>query len=168
VAQCHGADTGLTAQYRTLAGMASPGGLAEQHRDMIPRRGVDSSLTRALAGVRTLNALVGGAGAGAAGPREPRARRSLTRGGDQPLSEAKFHPRGRPALERGGTSLEGATGPRTRRNLTQGGDQPSSEAKFRAVPPPSNEAEFRPRGAGADRSGGPLGPSGPWAPATGV
>jgi hypothetical protein len=38
VAQCHGADTGLTAQYRTVAGMASPGGLAEQRRDMIPRR----------------------------------------------------------------------------------------------------------------------------------
>jgi hypothetical protein len=42
VAQCHGADTGLTAQCRTLAGMASLGGLAEQRRDMIPRcvRGV--------------------------------------------------------------------------------------------------------------------------------
>jgi hypothetical protein len=42
VAQCHGADTGLTTQCRTMAGMASPGGLAEQRRDMIPRhvRGV--------------------------------------------------------------------------------------------------------------------------------
>jgi hypothetical protein len=29
VAQCRGADTGLTAQCRTVAGMASPGGLAE-------------------------------------------------------------------------------------------------------------------------------------------
>jgi hypothetical protein len=38
VAQCHGADTGLTTQCRTVAGMASPGGLAEQRRDMIPRR----------------------------------------------------------------------------------------------------------------------------------
>jgi hypothetical protein len=37
-AQCHGADTGLTAQCRTVAGMASPGGLAKQRRDMIPRR----------------------------------------------------------------------------------------------------------------------------------
>jgi hypothetical protein len=37
-AQCHGADTGLTAQCRTVVGMASPGGLAEQRRDMIPRR----------------------------------------------------------------------------------------------------------------------------------
>jgi hypothetical protein len=32
VAQCRGADTGLTAQRRTVAGMASPGGLAEQRR----------------------------------------------------------------------------------------------------------------------------------------
>jgi hypothetical protein len=38
VAQCHGADTSLTAQCPTVAGMASPGGLAEQHRDMTPRR----------------------------------------------------------------------------------------------------------------------------------
>jgi hypothetical protein len=38
VAQCHGADAGLTAQCRTVAGMASPRGLAEQRRDMIPRR----------------------------------------------------------------------------------------------------------------------------------
>jgi hypothetical protein len=38
VTQCQGADTGLTAQCRTVVGMASPGGLAEHHRDMIPRR----------------------------------------------------------------------------------------------------------------------------------
>jgi hypothetical protein len=37
-AQCHGADTGLAAQCRTVAGMASPGELAKQRRDMIPRR----------------------------------------------------------------------------------------------------------------------------------
>jgi hypothetical protein len=37
-AQFHGADTGLTAQCRTVAGMASPRGLAEQRRGMIPRR----------------------------------------------------------------------------------------------------------------------------------
>jgi hypothetical protein len=37
-AQCHGDDTGLTAQCRTVAGMASPGGLAEQRRDMILKR----------------------------------------------------------------------------------------------------------------------------------
>jgi hypothetical protein len=38
VAQCHGADTGLTAQCRTVAGLASPGGLAKQRRDMILRQ----------------------------------------------------------------------------------------------------------------------------------
>jgi hypothetical protein len=38
VAQCHGADTGPTAQCRTVAGMASLGGLMEQRRDMIPRQ----------------------------------------------------------------------------------------------------------------------------------
>jgi putative intracellular protease/amidase len=38
VAQCHEADTGLTAQCRTVAGMASPGGLAEQRQDTIPKR----------------------------------------------------------------------------------------------------------------------------------
>jgi hypothetical protein len=37
-AKCNGADTGLTTQCRTVAGMASPGGLAKQRRDMIPRR----------------------------------------------------------------------------------------------------------------------------------
>jgi hypothetical protein len=38
LAQCHGADTDLTAQYHTVAEMASPGGLAEERRGMIPRR----------------------------------------------------------------------------------------------------------------------------------
>jgi hypothetical protein len=44
-------------------------------------------------------------------------------------SEAEPHPRGRPALERGRTSPEGATNPRARRNLTRGGDRPLSEAE---------------------------------------
>jgi hypothetical protein len=35
----------------------------------------------------------------------------------------------RPALERGKTSPEGATGPRGRRDLTRGGVRPSSEAE---------------------------------------
>jgi hypothetical protein len=47
-------DTGLTAQCRTVVGMASPGGLAEQRRGMIPRRGADSFLTWVSAGVRTV------------------------------------------------------------------------------------------------------------------
>jgi hypothetical protein len=37
-AQCHGTDTGLAAQCRKVAGMALPGELAEQRRDMILRR----------------------------------------------------------------------------------------------------------------------------------
>jgi hypothetical protein len=100
-------------------------------------------------------------------------------GGGEPMrssSEAGPHPRGRPALERDGTSPEGASGPRARRNLTQGGDRPSSEAGPRArqrpalerggtspkgatvprarrrftsvVSCPSSEAKFRPRVAG--------------------
>jgi hypothetical protein len=111
VAQCHGVETGLTAQCHTVAGMASPGGLAEQRRDMIPRRcqrhGADSSLTWAPACVRTLNAPVG----------EPQVRRSLTQGGVWPSSEAKPRPRGRPALERGGASPEGAPSPQAMRSF---------------------------------------------------
>jgi hypothetical protein len=53
----------------------------------------------------------------------------FARGGVWPSSEAESHPRGRPALERGGNSPEGASSPRARRNLTRGGDQPSSEAE---------------------------------------
>jgi hypothetical protein len=59
-------------------------------------------------------------------------------------SEAESRPRGRPALERGGVSPEGASSPRVRRS------------SIGTVSYPSSEAEFRPRGAGADRSGGPL------------
>jgi hypothetical protein len=74
------------------------GGLAEQRRDMTPRcvggtTCVDSSSTWAPAGVRALNAPVGGAGTGG------RARESFERGG--------LHPRGRPALERGGPHPRG-------------------------------------------------------------
>jgi hypothetical protein len=64
-------------------------------------------------------------------------------------SEAEPHPRGRPALERGGTSPEGAFSPRARRNLTRGVTSPRARWGFvRAVPCPSSEAEFRPRGPG--------------------
>jgi hypothetical protein len=38
VAQCHGVVAGHAAQRRTVAGMASPGQLAEQCRGVIPRR----------------------------------------------------------------------------------------------------------------------------------
>jgi hypothetical protein len=79
-------------------------------------RGMDSSLTWAPANVTALNTLVGGAGAEAASPRGPRARRNLTRGWWPPL-------------ERGGTSPKGATGPRARRNPARGSAQPPSEAE---------------------------------------
>jgi hypothetical protein len=47
----------------------------------------------------------------------------------RPSSEAEPHPRGRPSLERGETSLEWVPSPRARRNLTRGGAQPSSKAE---------------------------------------
>jgi hypothetical protein len=67
-------------------------------------------------------------------------------------SEAETRSRGRLALERGGALLEGASSPRARSSFVNEG------------PFPSSEAESRPRVAGADCSGGPLGPPGPWAP----
>jgi hypothetical protein len=128
------------------AGMASPGGLAKQRRDMISRR------------VRgtTRGGFVFDPGACKCQDIKYSGWGSRYGGGEpaRASSEAKPHPRGRPALERGGTSPEGASDPRARRNLDS------------MVLCPSSEAEFRPRVAGADCSGGPLGPTGPWAPAT--
>jgi hypothetical protein len=69
VAQCHGADTGLTAQCCTVAGMALPGGggTASGHDSQACQRcGTDSYLTGEPACVRTLKAPVGGAGTGVA------------------------------------------------------------------------------------------------------
>jgi hypothetical protein len=72
VAQCRGADTGLTAQYRTVAGMASPGGLVEQRRGMVPRHARGATWIHlqpwAHANVSALNPPVEGAGMEAAGP----------------------------------------------------------------------------------------------------
>jgi hypothetical protein len=50
-AQCHGADTGLVAQFPIVAGMGCPRESAEQCRGVIPRR-VVARLCR----VRALNA----------------------------------------------------------------------------------------------------------------
>jgi hypothetical protein len=44
-------------------------------------------------------------------------------------SEMKTRSRGRSALDRDGTSLQGVPGPRVRRNLTRGGDRPPSDAE---------------------------------------
>jgi hypothetical protein len=134
VAQCHRADTDLTAQCRTVAGMASPGGLAKRRRDMIHMR-VRGTAWRGFIfdfGVcmcQNINAPVGsGCGSG-----EPM----------RVSSEAGSRSRGCLALERGGVSPEGASSPRARRSFIS------------AVLYPSSETESHPRGAGADRSGGP-------------
>jgi hypothetical protein len=102
VAQCHGVDTGLTAQCRTAAGMASPGGLAEQRRGMIPRHVRGMACVDSSASVRALNAPVGEQ------VRGQKAHEGLERGGPHlrgrpALERGGPHPRGRPALERGGT-----------------------------------------------------------------
>jgi hypothetical protein len=53
------------------------------------------------------------------------------RGGVQPPSEAESRSRGRPTLERDGTSLEGASSPRARWSCTGAAPYPSSGAEFR-------------------------------------
>jgi hypothetical protein len=121
-AQCHGADTGLTAQCHTVAGVASPAGLAKHRRDMIPRwcqrHGEDSSLTRASALCQNIKCSGRRSGCGSG---------ELTRAS----SETESCPRGRPALERGGVSPEGTSSPRARQSLTRGGIHPSSEVESR-------------------------------------
>jgi hypothetical protein len=103
------------------------GGTVLGHDSQV-RRGMDSYLTCAPANVSALNALVGGAG----------------RGPVRPSSEAKPRSRGRSALDRDGTPLEGASSPRARRNPSRGGAQPPSEA------------EPHPRGRPALKRGGVL------------
>jgi hypothetical protein len=112
-AQCRGAYTGLTAQCRTVAGMASPGGLAEQRRDMNPRR--VRGMVRTCR-CRSIKWPGQGSRYGMACLREPRAKRNLTRGGDWPSSEAD--------LARGGVQPSSEAEPHPR------GDWPSSEAGF--------------------------------------
>jgi hypothetical protein len=176
VAQCHRADTGLTAQHLTAAGMASPGGLVEQHRDMIPRR------VRGTA----WHEFVFDSGACMCQNIKCSGRRSR-RGSGEPVrvsSEAESHSRGCLALERGGASPAGASSPRARRKFSRGGVQPLSEVESRSrgclalerggVSPvgassprarwsfarggvqPSSEAEVRPRGRPALEQGGVL------------
>jgi hypothetical protein len=117
VAQCYGSDTALTSQCRTVVGMALPGGLAEQHRDMIPKR-VRGTTWRGFAfdlGVCMCQKI-----------------KCSGRGSGEPVrasSEAESRSRGCLALERDGVSPEGASSPRARRSLARGGVQPSSEAE---------------------------------------
>jgi hypothetical protein len=134
-----------TASHSGGDGLAGGVGGAVPGRDSQARRGMDSPLTWAPVNVSALNPPVGGAGMEAAGPRGPRARRNLARGGVQLSIETVPRSRGRPAperggvplegggpaLERGGTSPEGATGPRARRSFTGAAPCPSGEAEFR-------------------------------------
>jgi hypothetical protein len=151
-AQCHGTDTGHAAQRRTVIGMASPGELAEQRRGVIPRRVV--AWIRLWPGHLQMSVhempLSG--------------EKVWRRWAHEVLERAEPRPRGRPAPERGGTSLEG-------------GDRPSSEAKPHPRGRPALErgkglpVRFRAprakrssaRGWLGRLSGGPLGPPGPWA-----
>jgi hypothetical protein len=57
--------------------------------------------------------------------------RSSSEADVQPPSEVEPHSRGRLALERDGTSPEGATSPRARRRFASVVSCPSSEAEFR-------------------------------------
>jgi hypothetical protein len=140
VAQCRRADTGLTAQCRTMAGMASPGGLAEQRRDMTPRRVRGTACTCRCQSIKCSGR---GSGSGGGVPAGASSESDLARGGVQPSSEAEPHPRrrlaperggprprGRLALEQGGTSPEGANGPRARQGFVSVVLCPSSEAVF--------------------------------------
>jgi hypothetical protein len=139
VAQCHGADTGLAAQCHTVAGMASPGGLAEQRRDMIPRRVRGSTWRGFVFDSGTCmcqNIKCSGQGSRYGGGEPvkasseaethlrgvsgPRARRNLTRGGVWPSSVEEPHPRGRPTLERGGTSILWSCAPRAKWSFARG------------------------------------------------
>jgi hypothetical protein len=137
VAQCHGADPGFTAQCRIVAGMASPGGLAKQRRDMIPRH-VRGAVVRGFVsdwgtyGCQSIkfpsrgSRYRGGEPVGASSEAETRLR------GRPALEQGGPHPRGRLALERGRTSPEGAASPRARRGFFSAALCPSSEAEFRS------------------------------------
>jgi hypothetical protein len=88
----------------------------QNSQDMIPKRVRGTAFVDSFAGVRALNAPVGGAGTGATSSWGPRARRRLARGDDQPSSEAD--------LTRGGVQTSSEA------DLTHGGVQPSSEVGF--------------------------------------
>jgi hypothetical protein len=117
VAQCHGADTVLTAQCRIVAGMASLGGLAEQSRDMIPKR-VKGMTCRGfvfdLCVYMCQNIKCSGRGSryGGGEPVSASSEAETRSRGRPALEQDRTHPRGRPALKRGGTSPEGTSSPR--------------------------------------------------------
>jgi hypothetical protein len=70
VAQCHGVDTGLTAQRRIVAGMASRGGTAPGFNSQAAsegRRGGDSPLTWAPTACQSIQCSGRGSGRGITG-----------------------------------------------------------------------------------------------------
>jgi hypothetical protein len=83
-------------------------------------------------------------------------------------SETESHPRGRPALERGGVPPEGAVQPSSEAESHPRGVQHSSEAKFRRYGVvPLERSGVSPEGCRGRPFGGPLRFPGPWAPVTG-
>jgi hypothetical protein len=155
-AQCQRVHTVLAAQCRTVAGMALPGELAEQRWDMIPRC-VRGTARRGFVfhpgacRCQSIKCPCRGSRYGSGEPVRTTSEAESHPRGDWPSSKAEPHPRGRLALERGGTSPEGATSPRARRRFAS------------AVLCPSSVAEFRSRvvgptvwwAAGATRAAGP-------------
>jgi hypothetical protein len=80
-AHCHGADTDLTAQCYTVAGMGSPRESVEQHRGVIPRR---VRVVVQSCGVRALNARTREQERGRRARGSPRARRTSPVGASSP------------------------------------------------------------------------------------
>jgi hypothetical protein len=158
VEQCRGADTGLITQCRIVAGMASPGGLVEQHRDMTPRHVEGTACARRCQSIKCP-----GRGSRYGGGRRARAssEADLTRGGVQPPSEAEPHTRGRLALERSGTLPEGASSPQARRTSPEGTSSPRARQSFVSGAVPLERSRVSPEGGWANCFGGPLGPPGP-------
>jgi hypothetical protein len=119
-----------TTSHSGRDGFARGVGRAVPGRGSQARRGADSSLTRAPANVSALNASAGGSRRRGDRPVRSSSETSLARASVQLSIETGPRSRRRPALERGGTPLEGVPSPRARWNLTRGGDRSSSEAEF--------------------------------------
>jgi hypothetical protein len=106
-AQCHGADTSLAAQRRTVAGMAIPGESVEQRRGVIPRRVRSVARTCRCQSIKWLSR---GSGCRGDGPVGASSEVNFARG--------VFSPRARR------TSPEGALSPRARRTSPEGAVRP--------------------------------------------
>jgi hypothetical protein len=132
-----------TASHSGGDGLTGGVGKTVSGRDSQVRRGVDSSLTWALAYVSALNSPAGEQvwrrrarevlerdGTSLEGAFSSRSRQDPARRGIQPPERGGIPLEGRPAPKRGRASPEGATGPRARRSFTSEAPCPSSEAEF--------------------------------------